>query len=166
MINRAETRYGTDLKEDANVGLKNGSERVKEPVLEVGLLLVLLLQAEDDLHWEDSFRLAFDRFRQGGGYCRGRKTAEKTCVVRRTLGSLPIYMRCHRLPINDIGHDTLLIRAFVRNNTENLRVDLPTTVADDVDDQFLPAALTPRLAAIMLTQRGQVLHAALRSPCK
>ena len=36
------------MKEDANVGLKNGSERVKEPVLAVAvdLLLVLPLQAK------------------------------------------------------------------------------------------------------------------------
>ena len=31
MINRAETRHGTDVKEDANVGPKNGPKRIKEP---------------------------------------------------------------------------------------------------------------------------------------
>ena len=48
---RAETRHGTDVKADANVGSENGSEHDKEPVLVVGVgfLLVLLLQAEGDL---------------------------------------------------------------------------------------------------------------------
>ena len=31
MINRAETRHGTDVKENANVGSKNGPKRIKEP---------------------------------------------------------------------------------------------------------------------------------------
>jgi len=66
MINRVEARYGNNVKEDANVGSKNGSERVKEPVLAVGvdLLLVVLLQAEGDLHQVNSFLLAFDLVRQ------------------------------------------------------------------------------------------------------
>ena len=64
--NRAETRYGTDVKADANVGPENGSEHAKEPVLVagVGLLLVLLLQAEGDLRWDSSFLLAFGPVRR------------------------------------------------------------------------------------------------------
>ena len=157
MINRVGTRHGTDVKENANVGLKNRSQRVKEPVLNAGvhLLLVLLLQAEEDPHRDDSFLLAFDLVRQGDGYCRGRKTAGKTCVGRRTLGNALIYMRRHRLPVHDISQYALMIRAYGRNNTESSRVDLPTTVADDVDDDFLPTALTPRLAEIMFTKNRQ-----------
>jgi len=73
------------MKEDANVGLKNGSEWVNEPVLVVGvdLLLVLPLQAKDDLHRDNSFLIDFDPVRQAGGYCRGRNTAERTCAVTR-----------------------------------------------------------------------------------
>jgi len=29
MINRAGTRHGTDVKEDVNIGLKNGSEHLR-----------------------------------------------------------------------------------------------------------------------------------------
>ena len=102
--NRAETRHGTDVKEDARVGSKNGSKRVKEPVLVVGLelLLVLLLQAKGDLHWDNSCLLPFDPVRQGDGYFRGRKKSEKSCVVRRTFSR---YMRRHRLLVDVINHD-------------------------------------------------------------
>ena len=31
-VEQIETRYGTDVKKDANVGSKNGTGRVKEPV--------------------------------------------------------------------------------------------------------------------------------------
>ena len=132
--NRAETRHGTDVKEDAKVG----SKRVKKPVVVVGLelLLGLLLQAKGDLYWDNSFLLPFDPVRQGDGYFKGRKKSEKSCVVRRTFGR---YMRCHRLLVDVISHDALQIRASGRNNADRWRVDLPTTVADDVNDHLLPA---------------------------
>jgi len=65
-------------------------------------------------------------------------------------------MRRSRLLVDDISHDALLTRAY----------GLPATVAHDVDDHFLPAVLTPRLATIVLTQIGDVLHDALHRPCK
>ena len=82
------------------------------------------------------------------------------------MGSVLINMRRHRLPVDDISHNALLARVFGRKNTESSRADLPTTVADDVDEHFLPAVLTPRLAATMPTQIGNVLHAALHIPCE
>ena len=49
--------HGTDVKKNAHVGWKNGSERVQEPVpvVEADLLPVLLLQAEGYLHRNSSF---------------------------------------------------------------------------------------------------------------
>src|SRR5207302_7138589 len=90
---------------------------------------------------------------------------EKSCIVRRTFGSVLIYMRRHRLLVDDISHDALPIHASGRNNVERSRVELPTTVADDVNDHLLPAVLTSRLAAIVLTQIANILHDALHSPC-
>ena len=130
-------------------------------------LLVLVIQAEEgDLHRDNSFLVAFDLVRQGNGYCRGRKTAWKTCIVRRTLHSVFIYIRHHILPVDGINHDALLICASDRSNAKNWRGDLLTAVADDVYDHCLPAVLPPRLqvAAIVLTQTGNVLHDALPSP--
>ena len=71
-------------------------------------------------------------------------------------------MRHHRLPVDDISHFLLLIRAHGRNDIEDSRVDLPTTVADDANHHLLPAVITPSLAAIVLTQIGQCSS---RRPC-
>jgi hypothetical protein len=93
-FHRAETRHGTDV-EDANVGLKS--------VLVIRVdILILLVQAEDGLHWDNSFLLAFDLVRQGDGNGRGRETVEKTCVVRHTLGSVLIYTCRHMLPVGTL----------------------------------------------------------------
>ena len=43
---------------------------------------------------------------------------------------------------------------------------IPRTVADNVDDRFLPAVLTLRLATITHRQIGNVFHDALHERCK
>jgi hypothetical protein len=77
MINRAGTRNGADIEEDANVRMKDRSKCVEEPAMGIDIFLVLLLQTKDYLHGENSFLRAFDPARWGNGYCRGRKTAGK-----------------------------------------------------------------------------------------
>ena len=64
-----------------------------------------------------------------------------------------------------MSHDVPPIRAYGRNNTENSRVDLLATIADDVDNNLLPAVLTSRLAAIV-TQMGHIFYDAPHNPCK
>jgi hypothetical protein len=60
-------------------------------------------------------------------------------------------MRSHRLPVDDVLRNALLIRAYGRDNAECPRVDLLTTVADDANDHFLPTLLPPGLAAVTFT---------------
>ena len=55
-----------------------------------------------------------------------------------------------------MSYDVPLIRAYGLNNTESSRVELPTTIADGVDDNILPVVLPSRLAAIV-TQMGNAL---------
>ena len=75
-------------------------------------------------------------------------------------------MRCETyLPVDGMGYDVPLIRAYGRNYADSSRVHLPTTIADDVEDSFLPAVLTSRLVAIV-TQMGNIFHDALHNPCK
>jgi hypothetical protein len=112
------------------------------------LLLVLLLRAEGYLHRNSYFLLAFDLVRQV-----------------RQMRSLRNMRRETYLPVNDMSYDVSLIRAYGRNNTESSRVAPTTTIADDVDDNFLPAICTSRLAAIV-TQMGNVFHDGRRNPCK
>ena len=74
MINRAGTKHGTDIEENANVRLENRAKRVEEPAMGVDLLLVFLLQAKDDLHGNNTFLRAFNLVRWSNGDCRGSKT--------------------------------------------------------------------------------------------
>ena len=75
-------------------------------------------------------------------------------------------MRCETyLLVDGMGYDVPLVRAYGRNNTGSSRVDLPTTIADDVEDSVLPAVLTSRLVAVV-TQMGNIFHDALHNPCK
>ena len=60
MVNRARTRHRTDVKQDANVGLENGTKSVKEPSMGIDLLLVFLFEAKDYLHRHNAFLRAFD----------------------------------------------------------------------------------------------------------
>jgi hypothetical protein len=62
------------------------------------LLLVLVIRAEGDPHQDNSCLAAFSLVRQGDGYCKWRETVKKTCIVRRTLDSVLIYMRRHSFP--------------------------------------------------------------------
>ena len=142
---RAGTRHGTDVKEGTNVGLKNGSKCVQELVLVMGVdLLILLVEAEDDLPGTIAFSQPFILFDRVTETVEGRKIAEKSCVVRRTSGSELIYMRRHLLPVDDI----------------------PKTVADNVDDYFLTALLTLRLAAITHRLIGNIFHDTPHDRCK
>ena len=80
MIDRAGTRHGTDIEEDANVRLENRAKCVEEPAMGVDLLLIFLLQAKDDLHGNNTFLRAFDLVRWGDGDCRGDETDGITSV--------------------------------------------------------------------------------------
>lgn len=50
MINRRRTRHGTHVEKYADVGLQDRTEGIEEPAMRVNFLLILLLEAEDELH--------------------------------------------------------------------------------------------------------------------
>lgn len=66
------------------------------------------------------------------------------------MGKVLIYMRCPRLPVDDIGHDAFMIRAFGRTDAVSLRYDLPKTVAGNVEDHLL---LVPSSPNVLLRSR-------------
>ena len=49
MVYRRGAGHGTDVKEDAEIGLEDGSDSTEEPTVRVNLLLIFLVEAEDDL---------------------------------------------------------------------------------------------------------------------
>ena len=50
LIDGCSGRFGTDIEQNAHVRLDQRAKRVEEPSVTIELLLVLLLQAEDDLY--------------------------------------------------------------------------------------------------------------------
>ena len=73
MVDRARSRPRTDVKKYANVRVENRAKGVEEPAMRVDLFLVLLLEAEYDLHRYDPFLCALDLVRLGDGDCREKK---------------------------------------------------------------------------------------------
>ena len=49
VVDGCRTRHRTNVKQDADVGLQYRAEGIEEPAMRVDLLLILLLQAEDEL---------------------------------------------------------------------------------------------------------------------
>ena len=72
-------------------------------------------------------------------------------------------MRRDWFAVDDVLRDAVLVCADGRNSAEGARVDLLASVADDTNDDFLPAVLSPGLAAIALTQISDILHDAMHS---
>ena len=75
--NRAETRHGTDVKEDANIGSKNGSERIKEPELAWGLIFFWFSSIKRRVisvrNWNQSLRDFWNVGNGLGGQVKTRK---------------------------------------------------------------------------------------------
>ena len=49
VVDTRRARHSTDIEENANIGLEDRTERVEEPSMTVNLLLILLLEAENQL---------------------------------------------------------------------------------------------------------------------
>ena len=60
MIDTRWSGHSTDIEEDADVGLKDGAERVEKPSMTVDLLLILLLEAENQLNRNHAFVRGID----------------------------------------------------------------------------------------------------------
>jgi len=47
MVSRRGPWHGTDIKEDTDIGLEDGTESIEEPAMRVDLLLILLFETND-----------------------------------------------------------------------------------------------------------------------
>ena len=77
MIDRARARPRADVKKDADIWLKNRAKGVEEPAMRIDLLLVLLLEAEDYLHGDDTLLGALDLVRLRDRDCVAEYETEK-----------------------------------------------------------------------------------------
>ena len=55
-IDRRAGGLRADIEQDANIGFDQRAERIEEPPVAIELLLILLLQAEYDLHRASTLR--------------------------------------------------------------------------------------------------------------
>ena len=60
VVNRSRAGHSPHVQQYTNVWFQDRTESVEEPTVRVDLLLVLLLQAEDDLHGHEALLCAFD----------------------------------------------------------------------------------------------------------
>lgn len=55
MVDAVFSRFCSRIDQYTNVGLQNFSKSLKEPSVGIDLLLILFLQAKQDLHWNTIF---------------------------------------------------------------------------------------------------------------
>ena len=84
----------------------------------------------------------------------------------RTLSGIFINMRRHILLPNLRLRHTLLIRAHRRNHTQRPRIDLAPPITNNTHHHLFPPVLTPRLAAVPLTQMRNVLDHTVHRPAE
>lgn len=60
MVDRGWAWHGAHIEENTDVWLEDGAEGIEEPPMRVNLLLILLFEAEYDLHGNDTLLRPFD----------------------------------------------------------------------------------------------------------
>jgi hypothetical protein len=142
MVNRRWSWNGTNIKEDTDIGLEDGSESVEEPAVRVDFPLIFLFETEDNLDGDDTFFGSFDFECGSDGY----------------LGSVLIYVSGYS-PLANLQVclcDTFLVASHGSDDTQRPGVHICATVADNANYNFLPAFLTPGLNPVPLTQMSKV----------
>ena len=152
------------VDQDAHVGIKYGAEGLEEPAMRINLLLVVLLEAEQDLHGGgglaagdelDHVPLAqFDSY-LGGILALGQLQVH----IQRKDGGKNLVDVGGDIGVVDLGlGDSLLVTTHASEHAAGAGVDLAAAVADDADDHLLPGILAPGLGAGARAQVGHVLE--------
>lgn len=105
LVNGRSCGLRTNVEQDTNIGLDEWAKGIEEPSMAVQLLLVLLLEAENDLDWTSTGR-------------------NFTRVTDDNLGSVFEYMSGHILSGDGVLGDTLLIATHQIENFEGALIDL------------------------------------------
>ena len=74
------------------------------------------------------------------------------------LGCVLVYMSGHRLSVDGILSDSLLIDTHSSDSTQRTGVDFGAPIRDDADNDLLPTILPPSFAPISFAQVGDVLY--------
>lgn len=136
-VDRCASRLGTDIEQDADVGVDKWTESIEEPSMRVEFLLVLLLHyigvintdeledgkdlltTEDDLNWAWGLsNLAFS------GHSNTTGVLENVCL--------------NILSTNSVFSHTILIDTHQCQDLERSLIDLGSSIRDDANYDFLP----------------------------
>lgn len=110
--------------------------------MRVEFLLVLLFETEDHLAGDNTLLCAL----------------ELQVRVERDLGRILVYV-CLNSPLIDIIlGDTVLVNPHSCQGIQCARVDVPTSIRDDTDDNLLPAVLAPGPGFAAAAEMGNVFH--------
>lgn len=150
VVQRVAARLRTDVEQDAHIRVQGLSERVETPTMRVELLVVLLLETEDHLARDDALLCAL----------------ELEVGVERDLGGILVHMCLDGSLVDVVLGDAVLVHAHRRQGIQRSRVDVPTPIGDDADDNLLPPGLAPGPRFAAAAEVGNVLHDGVHGPRK
>ena len=142
MIERVVPRLGTDVEQDADVGVERLSEGVEEPPMRVQLFLVLLLETENHLARHDALLGAL----------------EPKVRVKTDLRGILVYVGGDLSLVDEVLGDAILIDAHGRQSIQGPCMDLTSAIRDDTDDDLLPTIFAPGARFRSGTEMRDVLH--------
>lgn len=137
-VNRCAGGFSTDVEQDTDIRVDERAEGVEEPSMGVQFLLVLLLEAEDDLDWT-----------------RGLSNLPLGCDSN-TTGILED-VGLDIFSTNGILRNTILIRPHQSQDLERSLVDFSSSVGNDADHDFLPTRRTPGVGSRTSTKMCNIL---------
>lgn len=85
-----------------------------------------------------------------------RKRVESRKI--HALGCVLIYMSGHRLSVDGILGDSLLVDTHSSNSTQCTGVDFGASIRNDADNDLLPTILPPSFTPISFAQVGDILY--------
>jgi hypothetical protein len=144
--------------------------RENEDKRQTYLLLILFLEAENNLNGYNSFLSTLDLHARAYGYCRQDISTKRNEIPRsthyHTLRRILINMSRHLFLINLILRNPILICSHSSNNTQGPTINLAPPIADNTNHNLLPPFLSPRLTLIPRTQMRNILDNAMHRATK
>lgn len=129
IVDTASSGSSSGINQHANVGLQHLAESLKEPSMRIDLLLILLLEAEQDLH--RSIALLHPD--------------NALLDLQRHLCGVLVDVCRDIFTIDLLLCNTVLVDSHCCEHGSCSRVDLCTSIRHDTHDNLLPSLLSPRL---------------------
>jgi hypothetical protein len=127
MVERLGSRFGSNVEQNANIGVQRPAESIEEPTMRVQLLLIALFQAEDHLAGHNALLGAL----------------ELEIGIQGDLCRVLVDVGCDLFLVDVVLRNALLKAAHGSDRVQCSRMDLSTSVGNDAHDNLLPSVLAP-----------------------